>query len=241
MKQLLKDSKNVVPERVTARGSNALRLRLTIGKDVYLLNKDGKVTEYGRYWYDEVKNEATPRTQFDPIARLVKKIRTDYIRTMDGKEKAVRTWKPQLGTYTYTALGREYFLQRPRQYIVNVPIRVHYEDRLSANDARRSSDGVEGYTLATDLNKEVRALVVEGITGVIEDSTRSRIKELILRKLIRRHFEGFQFITSQPPERSSQPTFEEYMAKVNSGEEKLFLQDYPRGVYDPKREWLVDF
>ena len=88
--------KNAVPERVTARGSNALRLRLTNGKDVYLLNKDGKVTEYGRYWYDEVKDEAHPRTQFDPNARLVKKIRTDYIRTMDGKEKAVRTWKPQL-------------------------------------------------------------------------------------------------------------------------------------------------
>ena len=100
MKQLLKDSKNVVPERVTARGSNALRLRLTNGEDVYLLNKDGKVTEYGRYWFDEVKNEATPRTQFDPNARLVKKIRTDYIRAMDGKEKVVRTWKPQLGTYT---------------------------------------------------------------------------------------------------------------------------------------------
>ena len=100
---------------------------------------------------------------------------------------------------------------------------------------------VEGYLLATDLNKEVRALVAEGITGVIEDSTRARIKELILRKLIKRHAEGFRFITSQPVERSSQPTFEEYMAKVNSGEEKLKLQDYPLGIYDPEREWLVDF
>ena len=62
MKQLLKDSKNVVPERVTARGSNALRLKLTNGKDVYRLNKDSKVTEYGRYWYDEVKNEASDST-----------------------------------------------------------------------------------------------------------------------------------------------------------------------------------
>ena len=88
MKQLLRDSKNVVPERVTARGSNALRLRLTNGKCVYLLNKDGKVTEYGRYWYDEVKDEAHPRTQFDPNARLVKKIRTDHIRTMDGKRES---------------------------------------------------------------------------------------------------------------------------------------------------------
>ena len=31
------------------------------------------------------------------------------------------------------------------------------------------------------------------------------------------------------------------MVKVNSGEEPLFLQDYPLGVYDPNREWLVDF
>ena len=104
MKQLLRDSKNVVPERVTARGSNALQLKLTNGRDVDLLSKGGQVTEYGRYWYDEVKQEAVARTQFDPNARLVKKIRTDYIRAMDGTEKAVRTWKPQLGTYTYTAL-----------------------------------------------------------------------------------------------------------------------------------------
>ena len=194
MKQLLRDSKNVVPERVTARGSNALRLRFTNGKYVYLLNKDGKVTEYGRYWYDEVKNEATPRTQFDPNARLVKKIRTDYIRTMDGKEKAVRTWKPQLGTYTYTALGREYFSQRPRRYIVNVPMLVYYEDNRQ-NDMG-SGRAVEDYKLATDLGKEVPALIVEGITGVIEDSTRSRIKELILRKLIKRETEGIQFVSS---------------------------------------------
>ena len=146
MKQLLRDSKNVVPERVTARGSNALRLKLTNGKDVYLLNKDGKVTEYGRYWYDEVKNEATPRTQFDPNARLVKKIRTDYIRIMDGKEKAVRTWKPQLGTYTYTALGREYFSQRPRRYIVNVPMLVYYEDGERVNNVRKDRS-VESYIL----------------------------------------------------------------------------------------------
>ena len=185
MKQLLKDSKNVVPERVTARGSNALRLRLTNGKDVYLLNKDGKVTEYGRYWYDEVKDEAHPRTQFDPNARLVKKIRTDYIRTMDGKEKAVRTWKPQLGTYTYTALGREYFLQRPRQYIVNVPMLVYYEDAEKKENNRRNDRAVEDYKLATDLGKEVRALIAEGVTGVIVSSTRARIKELILRKMVK--------------------------------------------------------
>ena len=79
MKQLLRDSKNVVPERATARGSNALRLRLTNGNFVYLLNKDGKVTEYDRYWYDEVKDEAHPRIQFGPNARLVENNRTDYI------------------------------------------------------------------------------------------------------------------------------------------------------------------
>ena len=115
------------------------------------------------------------------------------------------------------------------------------KDAEKKENNRRNDRAVEDYKLATDLGKEVRALIAEGITGVIDNSTRARIKELTLRKMVKWEIEATQIISSQTVSRSSQPTFEEFMAKVNSGEESLFLQDYPLGVYDPKREWLVDF
>ena len=45
IKQLLQQSSNNVPERVTSRGSNALRLKLVDGKSVMILNESGEVTE----------------------------------------------------------------------------------------------------------------------------------------------------------------------------------------------------
>ena len=87
IKQLLQESKDKVPERVTAKGSNALRLKLTNGKQIMLINKDGKTTEYGRHWYDEVKKEAAPSTGFDPETRMVRKFRTDYITTKNGRQQ----------------------------------------------------------------------------------------------------------------------------------------------------------
>ena len=47
MKELLQKSSTNVPERVTSRGSNALRLKLVDGKQVMLLNNKGVPTEYG--------------------------------------------------------------------------------------------------------------------------------------------------------------------------------------------------
>ena len=44
IKELLQKSSENVPERVTSRGSNALRLKLVDGKQVMLLNKQGVPT-----------------------------------------------------------------------------------------------------------------------------------------------------------------------------------------------------
>ena len=49
IKELLQKSSDHVPERVTSRGSNALRLKLVDGKKEMLLNNKGVVTEYGKY------------------------------------------------------------------------------------------------------------------------------------------------------------------------------------------------
>ena len=55
IKQLLQQSSNNVPERVTSRGSNALRLKLVDGQQVMLLKSKGDPTVYGNYWYGDVK------------------------------------------------------------------------------------------------------------------------------------------------------------------------------------------
>ena len=60
IKQKLQQSSNNVPERVTSRGSHALRLKLVDGTSVMLLDSKGKVTESGKYWYDEVQKAERP-------------------------------------------------------------------------------------------------------------------------------------------------------------------------------------
>ena len=57
-KQVLLDSSENTPEQVAARGSQAVRLKLANGKIVTLANKQGTLTESGRYWYNQVKVEA---------------------------------------------------------------------------------------------------------------------------------------------------------------------------------------
>jgi hypothetical protein len=109
IKEQLQNSSNNVPERVSSRGSNALRLKLVNGQKVMLINNKGVVTEYGKYWYDEVKKETRPREGFDPSTELIRRNRTDYIKKRNGQEHAVRTRRADLGEYSYTKLGREYF------------------------------------------------------------------------------------------------------------------------------------
>ena len=124
IKELLQKSSTNVPERVTSRGSNALRLKLVDGKQLILLNKQGEPTDYGKYWYGEVKKEALPREGFDPNTGIIRRFNTDYITLRNGQEAAVRVWRTGLGNYTYTKLGRQYFAEKPRRYIMSIPILI---------------------------------------------------------------------------------------------------------------------
>ena len=92
IKQLLQQSSNNVPERVTSRGSNAMRLKLVDGKSVMLLNNKGEVTEYGKHWYNEVKQEALPREGFDTETPIIRRFNTDYIKLRNENEANVRAW-----------------------------------------------------------------------------------------------------------------------------------------------------
>ena len=130
IKDLLQRSSNNVPEKVSSRGSNAMRLKLVDGKSIMLMNKQGKVTEYGKYWYDEVKKESRPRDGFDPNTEIIRRpnTHTDYIRVRNGQEQPVRVWLPGKGKYSYTKLGRQYFAERPRRYIVSIPTITYSDD-----------------------------------------------------------------------------------------------------------------
>ena len=102
IKQLLQQSSNNVPEKVSSRGSNALRLKLVDGQNVMLLNNKGKVIEFGKYWFDEVKQESRPREGFDPNTELIRRpnTHTDFMQVRNGQVQPVRVWRPELGTYT---------------------------------------------------------------------------------------------------------------------------------------------
>ena len=81
--ELLQKSSTNVPERVTSRGSNALRLKLVDGKQVILLNNKGEPTEYGTYWYGVVKKYSEMlKDGFDPNTKIIRRNNTnsDYIK-----------------------------------------------------------------------------------------------------------------------------------------------------------------
>ena len=120
----MQKSSDNVPERVTSRGSNALRLKLVDGKQVMLLNKQGEVTEYGKYWYGEVKKEPEMlKHGFDPNTKIIRRNNTnsDYIKLNNGQEAVVRTWRTVKGGYHYTELGKKLFAKRPRRFILSIP------------------------------------------------------------------------------------------------------------------------
>ena len=100
IKQKLQQSSNNVPERVSSRGSNALRLKLVDGTSVMLLDSKGKVTESGKYLYDEVQKSERPKEGYDPNAELIRRHRTDYIKMRNGREQIVRVYCPELKNYT---------------------------------------------------------------------------------------------------------------------------------------------
>ena len=123
VKQLLRNNAESVPEQVPARGSLAVRLRLA-DRTFTLIDRAGKPTEAGRFWYREVKNDPLPQVGYDPETEVLRRHKTDYIMMRSGTRADLRTWHPELNRFVYTRLGEEFFERRPRQYIVSIPTRI---------------------------------------------------------------------------------------------------------------------
>ena len=158
LKQLLRANAAKEPEQVTARNSQALRLNLD-GRQVTLVNRMGASTEAGRYFYRTVRKQPLPDSRWDDDVPTFRKPggRTDYVKTRANQEVALRTWNPAKKEFDYTAAGRSFYERRPRQYIVQVPVRACVK--------RRTGDmtSYTGTYPATDLSEEIR----DGLKGVV--------------------------------------------------------------------------
>ena len=107
-----------MPERVSSRGSNALRLKLVDGQQIMVWNNKGVTREYGTYLYGTVTKETEMlHDGFDPNTKILRHNNTnsDFIKLNNGQEAFVRTWRTVKGGYHYTELGKKCFAKRPRR------------------------------------------------------------------------------------------------------------------------------
>ena len=155
----MENNRTAEPEQVSARNSQALRLNLE-GRQITLVNRLGMSTEAGRYFYRTVRKQPLPDSRWDDDAETYRKPggRTDYVRTRANQEVVLRTWNPKKGAFDYTAAGRSFDERRPKQYIVQVPVRVYVKRR----DGKESS--YDGTYPATDLSSEIRD-ELKGVVG----------------------------------------------------------------------------
>ena len=182
IKQKLQQSSNNVPERVTSRGSNALRLKLVDGTSVMLLDSKGKVTESGKYWYDEVQKSERPKEGYDPNAELIRRHRTDYIKMRNGREQIVRVYRPELKNYTYTPLGRQFFADKPRRAMVHIPV------IFDKGEGPFDESKWMGFYDAKSLGGTVKQIVDNGVARFDHAERRNNVKDLILRALVKKVF-----------------------------------------------------
>ena len=81
------------------------------GEHRVLVNIAGNLTAAGRA-YQELTGAALETQSYDPNQTTTRSGNVEYIKMRRGKEKAVRTYDPATGEFTYTALGkREAVLQ----------------------------------------------------------------------------------------------------------------------------------
>ena len=94
--------------------------------------------------------------------------RTDFIMMNDGRKAAVRTWHPSKGTFSYTATGKQYFEQRPRQYIVSIPAINHIQHKDG------HWDSYPMHMPSTDLHELARMELSRWVSGADEEERNAK-------------------------------------------------------------------
>ena len=85
-----------------------------------LVSAAGHLTLAGRQ-YQELTNARLETYSYDTKQTPTRRGNVETIKMRGGKEKAVRTFDPATGEFTYTTLGKRYFKDTRREYIVKVP------------------------------------------------------------------------------------------------------------------------
>ena len=112
----------VEAQRQPIRGKKSGDYILRFGGGGYkVVLKDGALTEAGEY--AKGLGLELPEEGYDLNEVPTRKGRTDYI-TVGNKLSALRTLNPVTGDYKYTAMGRKYFRNEKKEYVVSIPITV---------------------------------------------------------------------------------------------------------------------
>ena len=89
---------------------------------VVLADAAGRLTPAGE-WYYATTGAQRPRAAFSQDQELIRRGGNDYIRTRDRREALVRSLRAD-GTTRITQLGRAFFRNRYREYVVHVPVTI---------------------------------------------------------------------------------------------------------------------
>ena len=85
-----------------------------------LVNIGGGLTRAGRA-YQELTGAELESYSFDPAQTPMRRGNVESIRMRGGKERVVRSYDPATSEYSYTSLGKRFFKDTRREYIVKVP------------------------------------------------------------------------------------------------------------------------
>ena len=133
-----------------------------------------------------------------------------------------------MGNYTYTKLGRQYFAEKPRRYILSIPVligilgdeREALQEAMSFETAQRIKfvRKYGGWYDAKKVSHAVRVILEKGVEG----GDANKLKDLVLK----------QMATDRGKD-------EAWLEKVKRGEEIMVVYEESdvRAIYDPTREW----
>ena len=107
---------------ILATGAGATRRH---NRYVVLADGAGKLTPAGIFYYQTTGAER-PRAAFSQDQELISRGGNDYIRTRDRREALVRSLRPD-GSTRITQLGRAFFKNRHREFVVHVPVVISGE------------------------------------------------------------------------------------------------------------------
>ena len=154
---------------------------------VVLANNLGIVTAAGEHYYETSGQSRPDATGLDRTQALIHHTGSDYIRAPNGKQRLLRTLRPN-GT---TALGKTFFKSKYSEYVVHIPVIIN-GTRSNGNNYSRvstlpvdqlglgrimSSQGLSPAERVQEVKKKVLASLL-GAGGVVGACGRQTLMEV---------------------------------------------------------------